>query len=304
MKSITKYFSLIYIVFVIAIIGMGINYLDKLPDYAKEFVIGPVTVNKDSVKAPTADLPVVKGNISAPVDIFKIAVSSQEQVDKGKTIFQTTCASCHGTEGKGDGVAGATLNPKPRNFTSLDGWKNGPKLTQMYKTLQEGVPNSGMASFATFPPEDRVALIHYIQETFIKTYPKVSDDELKELDKTYSLLAGVKQPNQIPIKAAMEKIIADNEAVTKKVNVLVLQAEKNSTDTAAILFKAVTNNLTKALTLLATDHSWENNENQLYSLIGANPVSNGFRGRAATLSQKEISMLYNYLKNLFAGYKG
>lgn len=304
MKSITKYFSLIYIIVIIAIVGMGINYLDKLPDYAKEFVIGPVTVNKDSVKAPTTDLTVVKGTISAPVDIFKLAPSTQEQVDKGKTIFQTTCASCHGTEGKGDGVAGATLNPKPRNFTSLDGWKNGPKLTQMYKTLQEGIPNTGMASFATIPPEDRLALIHYIQETFTKTYPKATDDELKELDKTYSLLAGVKQPNQIPIKAATEKIIADNEATTKKVNTLVLLAEKNTTDTAAILFKAVTNNLTKALTLLATDRSWETNENQLYSLIGANPVSNGFRGRASTLSQKEISMLYNYLKNLFAGYKG
>jgi hypothetical protein len=174
----------------------------------------------------------------------------------------------------------------------------------MYKTLQEGIANSGMASLATIPPEDRIAIIHYVQETFIKTYPKASEEELKELDKTYSLLAGVKQPNQIPVKAATEKIIAENEAVTKKVNTLVMQTEKNTTDTAVILFKAVTNNLTKALTLLATDHSWETNEDRLYSLIGANPVSNGFRGRAATLSQKEISMLYNYLKNLFAGYKG
>jgi hypothetical protein len=58
------------------------------------------------------------------------------------------------------------------------------------------------------------------------------------------------------------------------------------------------------LTLLATDASWQVNENQLYSLIGTNPVSNGFRGRAATLSPKEFSMVFTYLKNLFSGYKG
>jgi mono/diheme cytochrome c family protein len=242
----------------------------------------------------------VKGTISAPVDIFKLANPTPELVEKGKTIFQTTCASCHGTEGKGDGVAGATLNPKPRNFTSLDGWKNGPKLAQMYKTLQEGIPNSGMASFATLPPEDRIALIHYIHETFTKNYPKNTEDELKELDKTYSLMAGQKQPNQIPIKAATEKILAENDSITKKVNMLVLQVEKSATDSGSILFKNITNNLPKALTLLATDRSWENNESQLYNLINTDPVNNGFKGRAVTLSQKEIQMLQQYLRNLFA----
>jgi mono/diheme cytochrome c family protein len=303
-KGYLKYFSLVYVIILIALVGFGINYLNDITDYAREKITGPVLVPKDSVKPPTVDLPVVKGTISAPVDIFKLANPTPELVEKGKTIFQTTCATCHGTEGKGDGIAGATLNPKPRNFTSLDGWKNGSKLTQMYKTLQEGIPSSGMASFSNIPPEDRIALIQYIHETFTKNYPKNTEDELKELDKTYSLIAGVKLPNQIPIKAAMEKVIQDNEAVTKKVKAISSIIEKNTTDTVAILFKSVTNNMTKALTLLASDANWQASENQLYNLIGANPVSNGFRGRAATLSQREISVMYQYLKNLFANYKG
>lgn len=302
--KITKYFAFVYIFILIAIVGMGINYLNNLPEYAKEKVTGPVTIPKDSVKAPTLDFAEVKGTISAPVDIFKIANPTAELVEKGKTIFSTTCASCHGTEGKGDGVAGATLNPKPRNFTSPDGWKNGPKLSQMYKTLQEGIPNTGMASFATLPPEDRVALIHYIHETFVKTYPKNTDDELKELDKTYSLLAGVKQPNQISLKAAAEKIIAENEALNQKVKILALLVENNKTDEGALLFKQVTNNIKKALTLLARETNWQQGEAQLTKLISVNPVSDGIRGRAGTLSQKEITVLYQYLKNLFSGYKG
>jgi mono/diheme cytochrome c family protein len=36
---------------------------------------------------------------------------------KGKVIFTTNCASCHGESGKGDGPVGAALNPHPRDFT-------------------------------------------------------------------------------------------------------------------------------------------------------------------------------------------
>jgi len=35
---------------------------------------------------------------------------------KGKQVFQNTCVTCHGTDGKGDGPAAAALNPKPRNL--------------------------------------------------------------------------------------------------------------------------------------------------------------------------------------------
>ncbi len=33
---------------------------------------------------------------------------------KGAATFKTYCAACHGDAGKGDGVAAAALNPKPR----------------------------------------------------------------------------------------------------------------------------------------------------------------------------------------------
>ncbi len=305
MNNLLKYFGVVYVFILIAIVGLGMNYLDDIVDYAHTKMTGPVvTIPRDSVQPPTTDLPEVKGIISPPVDVFKLSVPTPELVEKGKTIFQTTCASCHGTEGKGDGIASATLNPKPRNFTSLDGWKNGPKLTQMYKTLQEGIPNSAMASFANIPPEDRIALIQYIHETFTKTYPKSTDEELKELDKTYSLSAGVKQPNQIPVKTAMEKLIKENDSLTMKVKSIAASIEKNTTDTAAILFKKVTINPVKAVTILASDTKWIADENQIYSLIGSNPASNGFRGGAAILNQKEIQILYAYLKSLFINYKG
>ncbi len=39
---------------------------------------------------------------------------------KGKVIFTTNCASCHGESGKGDGPVGAALNPHPRDFTKAE----------------------------------------------------------------------------------------------------------------------------------------------------------------------------------------
>src|SRR3989304_4300433 len=35
---------------------------------------------------------------------------------KGKVAFQQYCAGCHGPTGKGDGAAGAAMNPKPKDL--------------------------------------------------------------------------------------------------------------------------------------------------------------------------------------------
>ncbi len=40
------------------------------------------------------------------------AVSTKQ----GKKLYTQLCTICHGTKGKGDGMAGAALNPKPANF--------------------------------------------------------------------------------------------------------------------------------------------------------------------------------------------
>jgi len=36
----------------------------------------------------------------------------------GAQIYKMNCSTCHGPEGKGDGVAAAALNPKPADFTA------------------------------------------------------------------------------------------------------------------------------------------------------------------------------------------
>src|SRR5215510_13208793 len=44
---------------------------------------------------------------------------SSEAAPAGAEIFKAYCASCHGDTGHGDGPAGASLSPRPRNLAEL-----------------------------------------------------------------------------------------------------------------------------------------------------------------------------------------
>ena len=42
-----------------------------------------------------------------------------DAVSAGAEVFKSYCASCHGPYGHGDGVAGASLDPQPKNLAKL-----------------------------------------------------------------------------------------------------------------------------------------------------------------------------------------
>ncbi len=83
---------------------------------------------------------------------------------KGKKLYIQMCAVCHGAKGKGDGVAGAALNPKPTNFTlaSVQAQSDGA----LFWKLTEG--RTPMASYKNTLKEDqRWELVNYLR-TFKK----------------------------------------------------------------------------------------------------------------------------------------
>lgn len=72
--------------------------------------------------------------------------NDQTAIKEGKKLFTSMCVICHGNKGKGDGVAGAALSPRPANFSlksiqdQTDGalfWKltNGKAPMASYKEL-------------------------------------------------------------------------------------------------------------------------------------------------------------------------
>lgn len=102
--------------------------------------------------------------LSGPEFQQALATATPEVVARGKEVYDVNCAVCHGAQGNGDGVGGAALNPKPRNFHSPTGeWKNGASANSIYVTLVYGIPGTGMASYKALPATDRIALTHYVR---------------------------------------------------------------------------------------------------------------------------------------------
>ncbi|MCX7878644.1 MAG: cytochrome c, partial [Ignavibacteria bacterium] len=235
--------------------------------------------------------------LSPPVNVAAYMNPTKEMLDKGKSLYDMNCASCHGAEGKGDGVAGVSLNPKPRNFHDLNGWTNGTSLTMMYKTLHEGITNRGMASYANLPPEDRLNMIMYIR-TFAQ-YPPITQIQLDSIDSQYSLTKGVKQPNQIPVKMAKDKILQEYSAIEARL-VKMNEAISASNDSGAVMFKNISKDRFRSLNLLVSDTSWINNKARFVNIIENGAVNHSFKTKALyTLNENKINVLYNYLRNLY-----
>ncbi len=295
MKKYLRFYGIIYLLILVLIIGLGMVYLNDINTITVNKFTPPV-FNPDTNKQED-DLPYVKGTMTPPIDVNKFSVSTPELIAKGKEVYKTQCLSCHGEEGKGNGIAGVTLNPKPRNFHTLDGWTNTADFKGIYKTLQEGITSRGMASYSNLPPEDRFALIHYIR-TFSDKYPKITPEELTELETNYSLSKGLKTPNQIPVSAAEDKLIAEFKTVNDKIENSLQSIKDNKSDKGAILLKENSNDLKKVLVSLYNYKNWTESENQLISFINNYTVQKGFKSSVTQLNSEEWTALYQYLKNL------
>lgn len=116
------------------------------------------------------------GAAATNVDVHALLEPTPELIAKGKSTFQINCASCHGTEGKGNGPAASALNPKPRDYTS-GYWRYGGGVARIVQTITTGSPGTAMAPFPGIPLQDRFALAHYIR-TF---NPKKEADKPEDL---------------------------------------------------------------------------------------------------------------------------
>ena len=81
-------------------------------------------------------------------------------IKRGKILFLTNCAPCHGEKGKGDGPGSASLNPKPADLTSA--WKPEDTDGALYYMISTG--HSPMPKFKTgLNDRQRWELVNYIR---------------------------------------------------------------------------------------------------------------------------------------------
>lgn len=90
-----------------------------------------------------------------------VAPSRPPSLQRGATLYQAQCASCHGAQGKGDGPLAATLTPPPIAFTDRDRARER-SLFALHQTITRGVEGTSMPAFTALPDTDRWALSFFI----------------------------------------------------------------------------------------------------------------------------------------------
>ena len=85
--------------------------------------------------------------------------ADKKVIEQGEKVAKVNCVSCHGSKGKGDGVAAAALNPKPADWTSsrVQGETDG----ELFWKISNG--RGPMPPWKHLPENDRWAVIRYIR---------------------------------------------------------------------------------------------------------------------------------------------
>lgn len=84
-----------------------------------------------------------------PAELLRASVSTGDPIAAGKILFTSACVQCHGPEGKGDGPAAVSLDPKPRNLTD-----HARMLAMSDRYMYELISRGGVAvgKSAQMPP--------------------------------------------------------------------------------------------------------------------------------------------------------
>jgi mono/diheme cytochrome c family protein len=267
--------------------------------FAMIVVPGIRNMNRPAVQQPSEPLagdtgwldpvefPYTKTYTDPPVDPATLIPSSPDLLAAGKALYAKNCEACHGAGGRGDGPSALALNPRPRDFTVAEGWKNGDGLAAIYKTLKEGVPNSAMASFSNLPPRERMALAHHVQ-SLVKYAHKEDPAATEALSKELAS-AAVVHPNRIPASKAMARLVEEH----REPQLAAPPSDDGSPGAEA--FRRAIADPGRAARSLAGAPAWKSGPADLARIATAGSPGNGFSAASAGLAPAAWTALHGEL---------
>jgi mono/diheme cytochrome c family protein len=271
-------------------LGGALIYLYRLPEPPQtRHLVSDVLIPEELVfwDAEQAMRP---GRRLPPIDLRKAVAGTPEQLSQGSQLYADHCASCHGSDGRGDGPAGLMLDPKPRDLTRLEDWSKGTRLSDLFRTLTLGLPGTAMPGFDYLGPDERFAIALYV-ESLVPGHVQDTEQSLLALDQEFGLSEGFAEPGIIPVSMAMDRLVEAASAVTP------VTLSWDGESEGAILFRQVTD-AARAGELqywLAADSLWRQSPERLRARALSGSPTNGFLTRAALLSDREWSVLYAHL---------
>lgn len=262
-------------------------------------IVVPGLRNANKPETPTAGIPLSgetgwldptefppeRGAVIPPVDPKTLISPTPELLSRGKDLFEANCTSCHGSAGHGDGPAAATMSPRPRNFTSPDGWTNGYEIPDIFKTLSQGVSGTSMSPFDYLSKKDRMALVHYVQSLGKFPHKGPGAEAMEALSKELGS-AGEKTPNRIPVSMAMAKL---EEEFVNPPSLAVDPGDQSPG--AEILRKAIADP-SRAAQILVQSTTWRISPKELADCVVLDMPGNGFSTDSAALNMSEWQELH------------
>ena len=76
-----------------------------------------------------------------------------EAADAGAEVFHANCEMCHGPQGHGDGPAGQSLEPKPRNLASIQAAAGDDFL---FWRIHDGKPGTSMVAWKGILTDEQI----------------------------------------------------------------------------------------------------------------------------------------------------
>lgn len=294
LKSPSRLFGWIFPYFAVLFLIIGIFFLNNLDHLTFNEVPAIYTDTLYSLVLP--DVEIKQSSITSAVDLKTISDPDNKLITSGQELFVTNCSSCHGTEGKGDGPAAVALNPKPRNFTSSEGWTNSRDFAGLFNTTQMGVPGTGMSAYEFIPINDRIAIIQYIRT--LDDYPLVTSNEIAALDKKYELSKGEATPGNITLDMATDKLVAENLISEETVNIVLDKISESNDNASVTLFNKYASDKKKIIALFSRDYSSKKDLNNFIEKVLSSPVESGFKNNITLLSVDNLTKIYQMLLNV------
>jgi mono/diheme cytochrome c family protein len=120
------------------------------------------------------ELPAMREEIERAAEaVRRVSVSPEpprtaESVERGRALFATSCASCHGARGVGDGESSHSLRDwqdaaiRPRDLTS-GVFRSGSTPEDVFVRVKTGLTGTPMPGFSNLPDGQIWELVHFIQ---------------------------------------------------------------------------------------------------------------------------------------------
>jgi mono/diheme cytochrome c family protein len=99
---------------------------------------------------------------SEAANVQNAVPSTPKSIADGTSLYNRSCASCHGRAGTGDGPAAKQLNPPPSNLVDAE-WKHGSSDGEIFGVVRNGIPKTAMKGFASKLTEHEIwDIVNYL----------------------------------------------------------------------------------------------------------------------------------------------